>query len=196
VAPPKFLPTRIWQERGHSNGARDIEKTANVGGAYLLWPMGHKHLNSRDRPWAASENGGVFLKTKIFTGFMPQYLPLGSGSDNYLMTKPPLTVIQPMIAQVQPICLCQLFVQSSGTSGSLVLNDCSSFAAATTENQILSMAFSALSAGQMIPISYTTTSGVVVSSVPAGGIFSVYTFPLQTDAPWTDPPFGPLIGGA
>jgi hypothetical protein len=125
---------------------------------------------------------------------MPQYI---SRAPWNLPFRPAPTVIAPNIIAPANWCICQIFVESPGHSGSLIVNDAASLQGANSGNEILAMTFDQLTAGQMIPVSYDTTLGGVISSVPVGGIFSVYTFPAQTDAPWTDPPFsGPLVFAA
>jgi hypothetical protein len=60
-----------------------------------------------------------------------------------------------------------------GSAGSVVLNDCTTTGGAAATNEIFSKLFSALAVGQVIPLRWPCSSGIVVSAVPVGGQFSL-----------------------
>jgi hypothetical protein len=61
-----------------------------------------------------------------------------------------------------------LVVVAPTTSGALVVNDCSTVAAAATANQVLSVPFGSLVAGQVIELGFPFSTGIVISTVGGG----------------------------
>jgi hypothetical protein len=69
--------------------------------------------------------------------------------------------------------LVSIIVVAPGSAGNLTLNDCTTTGAAAAGNQILSVAFGALTAGQVITVLYPYKLGVTVSAITTGGSFHV-----------------------
>lgn len=69
--------------------------------------------------------------------------------------------------------LVSIIVVAPGTAGALTLNDCTTTGAAAAGNQILSVAFGDLTAGDVIPVFYPYKLGVTVSAITTGGSFHV-----------------------
>lgn len=69
--------------------------------------------------------------------------------------------------------LVSIIVVAPGSAGSLTLNDCATTGAAAAGNQILSVAFGDLTAGQVITVFYPYKTGLTVSAVTTGGSFHV-----------------------
>lgn len=66
--------------------------------------------------------------------------------------------------------LRKITVSAPGTtSGALTLNDAATVGAAAAANQIVSIPFASLSAGQVIDLDWPCVNGIVVSAVPGGG---------------------------
>ena len=63
----------------------------------------------------------------------------------------------------------RIVVIAPGSAGSLTLNDCATTGAATTANEIYTIGYAALSAGQVINLDWPCATGVVVSAVPSAG---------------------------
>jgi hypothetical protein len=84
-----------------------------------------------------------------------------------------------VIAPASPLnVLTQLvgyIVQVAGTAGNLVFNDCATLAQASIANQILSIPYNQAigAAGLGSALNLPVQNGLVVSSVPTGGVFSV-----------------------
>ncbi len=62
-----------------------------------------------------------------------------------------------------------IVVAPGTTSGSLTINDCASTGAATGANEIFTIGYAGLSAGQVIELDFPVVNGVVVSAVPGAG---------------------------
>jgi|SRR5580692_7956186 hypothetical protein len=82
-----------------------------------------------------------------------------------------ITVAQ--VVKALPGICATLVCIAPGSAGSLVLNDCATTGAAAATNEFFSKLFSALSAGQVIPLKWPCGAGIVVSSVPTAGVFSI-----------------------
>jgi hypothetical protein len=89
-----------------------------------------------------------------------------------------LNVTAAGVVAARPGCLSRILVQAPGNAGSLTLNDCLTTGAAAAGNQILSLLYSSLTAGQVITLEWPCLVGIVVSVVPSGGspIFSISYF--------------------
>lgn len=66
-----------------------------------------------------------------------------------------------------------LICVAPGSAGSLTLNDTATVGGAASTNEFFSRLFSALAAGQVIPLMWPCAVGIVVSSVPTAGVFSI-----------------------
>jgi hypothetical protein len=66
-------------------------------------------------------------------------------------------------------------VQVAGTGGSLTFNDCATLAQASIANQILTIPYNQVigAAGFASALNLPVQNGLVVSSVPTGGVYSV-----------------------
>ena len=84
-----------------------------------------------------------------------------------------LGVTAPAVVKNGPGILARVLVVAPGTSGNLTLNDAASTGGASASNEILTIPFGSLAAGQTIPLEWPCAAGIVVSSVPTGGSFSV-----------------------
>ena len=73
--------------------------------------------------------------------------------------------------------LYTIIVQNPGSSGSLIVNDCATLAAAAASNTILSLTTAQLTSlmTKLFPLSFNwpCLNGITVSAVPTGGIFAV-----------------------
>jgi|GEM_PF-3048092 len=69
--------------------------------------------------------------------------------------------------------LYRITVIAPGTSGALTVNDATSVGSATATNEILSVPFGSLTAGQVMTLEWPANTGITVSAVPTGGAFSV-----------------------
>jgi hypothetical protein len=71
--------------------------------------------------------------------------------------------------------LAKLLVQTPGSAGNIVLNDAATVAGANASNQILSLAFNAVTdvAGGVISLDWPCANGIVVSAITTGGVFAV-----------------------
>lgn len=61
-----------------------------------------------------------------------------------------------------------IVVTAPGTSGALTFNDCASVGAATTANEVYSIAYTAATAGLVVNIDFPCAVGIVVSAVGGG----------------------------
>jgi hypothetical protein len=69
--------------------------------------------------------------------------------------------------------LCKISVIAPGSAGSLTLNDAASTGAAAAANEIASIAFGSLTAGQVIALDWPCANGITVSAIPTGGAVSI-----------------------
>ena len=77
------------------------------------------------------------------------------------------------VIKAAPGVAATLVCVAPGSAGSLTLNNSATVGGAASTNQFFSRLFSALSAGQVIPLNWPCGSGVVVSAAPTGGQFSL-----------------------
>jgi len=65
--------------------------------------------------------------------------------------------------------LCKIVVNTAPTSsGALTVNDCATVAAAAAANQIASIPYGSLTAGQVITLDWPCSTGIVISAVGGG----------------------------
>jgi hypothetical protein len=81
-------------------------------------------------------------------------------------------ITAPALLNPRRCILYTINVVAPGTAGILTLNDCATLAAANESNQITSISFANLSAGQLIPLKWPVQSGIVVSAVPTGAVLN------------------------
>jgi hypothetical protein len=84
-----------------------------------------------------------------------------------------LNVTAAQVIKAAPATLYRITVIAPGTSGALTVNDATSVGSATATNEILSVPFGSLVAGQVITLEWPANTGITVSAVPTGGAFSV-----------------------
>lgn len=85
-------------------------------------------------------------------------------------TQSKLNITAAVVVKAAPGRLCKIIVSAPGTtSGALTLNDCTTTGAAAAANQIISIPFANLTAGQVISLDIPCKNGIVVSAVPGGG---------------------------
>lgn len=77
------------------------------------------------------------------------------------------------VIKAAPGIAVTLICIAPGSAGSFTLNDCTTTGAAAASNEIYSALFSALAAGKVIPLNWSCSTGIVVSSVPTAGVFSL-----------------------
>ena len=77
-----------------------------------------------------------------------------------VITPPPLNPITGIVG---------IDVQTEGSAGSLVLNDCASLAGASIENQIAVIPYQQMGAA----IDFPLENGLVISAMPTGAVISV-----------------------
>lgn len=97
--------------------------------------------------------------------------------QSVLQTQSKLNITAAVVVKATGGHLGKIVVSAPGTtSGALTLNDCATTGAAAAANQILSIPFADLTAGQVIDLSgFPFKTGLVVSAVPGGGspVYSV-----------------------
>jgi hypothetical protein len=106
---------------------------------------------------------------------MPQYLSVnnwGGGVNNTY------AVTGTGVVKAAAGHLHKLIVQTAGTAGSWAFNDCAAVASASTANQIALLAYNAtgLVAGEPLNFDWPCKVGIVVSSVPTGGVAAAMSF--------------------
>jgi hypothetical protein len=69
--------------------------------------------------------------------------------------------------------LAKVVIVAPGTVGSLTLNDCATTGTAATANEIITVGYAALAAGQVISLDWPCATGIVVSAMTTGGQVSV-----------------------
>jgi hypothetical protein len=88
-------------------------------------------------------------------------------------TSAAINVTAAQVLKAAPGICATLICIAPGSASSLVLNDCTTTGAAAATNEFFSKLFSALAAGQVIPLKWPCGAGIVVSSVPTAGVFSI-----------------------
>ena len=86
---------------------------------------------------------------------------------------PSYDVAAPAVIKATPGRLAKITVQVAPSAGNLIANDCATTGAAAIGNQILEVAFGALTEGQVITLDWPCNTGIVISSVGTGGVYSV-----------------------
>jgi hypothetical protein len=84
-----------------------------------------------------------------------------------------INITTAQVIKAAPGIAVTLICVAPGSASSLVLNDCTTTGAAAATNEFFSKLFSALAAGQVIPLKWPCAAGIVVSSVPTAGVFSL-----------------------
>lgn len=79
-----------------------------------------------------------------------------------------LNVTAPVVVKASGGAVMRILVIAAGSSGSLTLNDTTTTGAATTANEIFTIAQASLTVGQVITIEFPCQSGITVSAVPGG----------------------------
>lgn len=86
---------------------------------------------------------------------------------------PDYNVAAAAVVKATPGRLAKIVVLTAPSAGSLTANDCATTGAAAIGNEIISLAFGALTAGQVITLDWPCNTGIVISSVGTGGVYSV-----------------------
>lgn len=84
-----------------------------------------------------------------------------------------INITAAQVIKAAPGICATLICVAPGGAGSIVLNDFATVGGAATTNEIFARLFSALAAGQVIPLRWPCAAGIVVSSVPTAGVFSI-----------------------
>lgn len=85
-------------------------------------------------------------------------------------TTPKYNITAAAVVKATPGTLATVTCIAPGTtSGALTLNDCAAVADAAATNEILTVAFGDLKAGQVITLNWPCKTGIVVSAVPGAG---------------------------
>jgi len=101
---------------------------------------------------------------------MPQNILNAGAAEGGVSTK--LQINAAAVIKAVPGNLARIIVQAPGSAGNLVLNDCATIGAAAAANQIASIPFGSLTAGQQLFLDWPCKTGIVVSAIPTGGVFS------------------------
>jgi hypothetical protein len=100
---------------------------------------------------------------------------------NYYFGVPPAAVVNSLYANVtaaavvkgSPGKAIRVMVVTPGTGANFTLNNCATVGAATAGNKVIDFLASGLFAGQIIEVQFVCDTGIVVSSCPTGGQFTV-----------------------
>lgn len=84
-----------------------------------------------------------------------------------------LNVTAAAVISASPTTLRKLIVSAPGTVGNLVLNDTDDLGSVAAANQIVSIPFGSLVAGQIINLDWPCYTGLVVSAMTTGGVVSI-----------------------
>lgn len=88
-----------------------------------------------------------------------------------------LNVTAATVIKANPGQVYRIFVSAPGTtSGALTINDAATVGAAAAANQIVSIPFGSLTAGQVITLECPCVNGIVVSAVPGGSPVYAVTY--------------------
>lgn len=77
------------------------------------------------------------------------------------------------VIRLAPGRLVRIIVLNPGSAGSLTVNDTDTVPDAAAANQIISLTNAQMSAGQQIYLDWPIGTGIVVSAVTTGGVFSI-----------------------
>jgi hypothetical protein len=87
---------------------------------------------------------------------------------------PVYNVTAATVVKATPGTLYRIIVQTPPSAGNLTINDNAATGGTNTiSNQIVSIAFGSLVAGQVIEVQWPCNTGITVSSVGTGGVFAV-----------------------
>jgi hypothetical protein len=96
------------------------------------------------------------------------------GSDQTIGgTQTAINITAPTLINPRRCVLWTVHIIAPGTAGLLTINDAASLDAADDSNVLFSVEFGALTAGQVIPLRWPVTSGIVVSAVPTGASVNI-----------------------
>ena len=84
-----------------------------------------------------------------------------------------LNVTAAQVVKAAPGVLVLIIPVVAGTTEPLTLNDCATTGAADAANQIYSIPAADVTAGVPIKLNWPCGTGIVVSSVPSGGTYSI-----------------------
>lgn len=100
---------------------------------------------------------------------MPQG-PISTYVTNAGGTLSSLNTTAAKVVKATPGRLCKVVVTTPGSAGNLTFNDNNATGGTNVAaNQILSLAFGSLTAGQVISLDFPCSTGIVLSSIPTGG---------------------------
>jgi hypothetical protein len=106
------------------------------------------------------------------------YTPLAVDAAGNLVTsgggtKAAYNVAAAAVIKAGPGRLAKVVVLTVPSAGNLTLNDVLTTGGAAIGNEILSIAFGSLTAGQVISLDWPCATGIVVSSVGTAGVYAV-----------------------
>jgi hypothetical protein len=85
-----------------------------------------------------------------------------------------LNITAAVAIKATPGTVFRITVSTPGSAGNLVINDNTQTGGTNTAaNQILSVPFGSLTAGQVITLEWPCANGITVSAVPTGGVFAM-----------------------
>jgi hypothetical protein len=84
-----------------------------------------------------------------------------------------INITSAQVIKAAPGILATVLCVAPGSAGSVILNDTTTVGGAAVTNEIFAKLFSALAAGQVIQLKWPCAAGIVVSSVPTAGAFSI-----------------------
>lgn len=81
-----------------------------------------------------------------------------------------LNITAASVVKASPGRLCKIVVIAPGTtSGTLTINDLTTTTGGAAGNEIFSIGYAAMSAGQVIVLDWPCLTGIAVTAVPGGG---------------------------
>jgi hypothetical protein len=81
-----------------------------------------------------------------------------------------LNILAAAAVKASPGRICRVICLGTiGTGGALTINDCATTGAATTANQIFSVAFGGTVVGTIFNLDFPCLVGITVSAIPTGG---------------------------
>jgi hypothetical protein len=83
-----------------------------------------------------------------------------------------LNITAAVVLKATPGTLFRVTVSTIGSAGALTLNDNTALTGNVAANQIVSIPFGSLTAGQVITLEWPCAAGIVVSAVTTGGVFA------------------------
>jgi hypothetical protein len=109
-----------------------------------------------------SPSGALIQAQGDANGFL---LTLPGGGENSALNQTAAAAIKVGAGRLAKIVV----IAPGSGSGALTLNDCATTGAATTANELFTLGFAGLSAGQIISLDIPFTIGLVISAVPGAG---------------------------